>query len=560
VTSRARADRMTVRVSSINRRAVSGAGRKLTVLTACLAVLLCHVVLLCLAEEKHPSSAVKVIADKRLEEPLRAIVEEYCRLREAQIAATFLSFSEVNPLAEKNGTRCDVVLCMPMDKEGKTAVAFLPGAKTVAWKHPSGLPVWAALLTDRADAADFFEFLGGPTGHRLWAESEAGFRIASGKTRAETYEWVVEHRIKHTYPMTAMRMLGECGGIRDGICIDVGCGSGYLDIELAKRSNLTIIGLDIDPDVKPLFLKNIRGAGLDKRISFVLGDAQKMPFPDNYADLIVSRGTLIFIPDIKKCLHEVYRVLKPTGVAFLGGRYVYTPRMHKISTEELRKIVSEAGVPGAEVIDARGQWVKIIGPKAPKAAHHFRGSPEMLATRFIADYAITEGKCLLICMSDGGLEQALQKGLVNMTDLEITALYPSEKVVGEAEKRIRAAKLTNRVTCKVGSLHALPFDAASFDLVAGVGPVLIWEKDKEKAMCEIYRVLRPGGAALVGGRYLHMPAGRRVSSESLRNSAAKTGIPSIRVYDDMGQWVEIRKGVKERGSRNGLKKVGDVCD
>jgi hypothetical protein len=41
-----------------------------------------------------------------------------------------------------------------------------------------------------------------------------------------------------------------------------------------------------------------------------------------------------------------------------------------------------------------------------------------------------------------------------------------------------------------------------------------------------------------------------VSSETLRNDAAKTGITSIRVSDDMGQWVEIRKGIKELSLRN----------
>jgi ubiquinone/menaquinone biosynthesis C-methylase UbiE len=102
----------------------------------------------------------------------------------------------------------------------------------------------------------------------------------------------------------------------------------------------------------------------------------------------------------------------------------------------------------------------------------------------------------------------------------------------------------------VGGIGKLPFEEGSFDLVAGVGPVLIWEKDKAKAMREIYRVLRTGGAALVGGRYLHMPKFRRVSSDALRKSAAKTGISSIRVYDNMGQWVEIRKGVKDRGFRD----------
>ena len=52
--------------------------------------------------------------------------------------------------------------------------------------------------------------------------------------------------------LAATRMLAECGGIRDGLCINLGCGAGHLDVELAKRSNLKIIGLDIDRDMKPL--------------------------------------------------------------------------------------------------------------------------------------------------------------------------------------------------------------------------------------------------------------------------------------------------------------------
>jgi ubiquinone/menaquinone biosynthesis C-methylase UbiE len=344
-------------------------------------------------------------------------------------------------------------------------------------------------------------------------------------------------------------MLRESGGIREGICIDIGCGSGHLDVELAKRSKLTIIGLDIDPDVEPPFEARMRQAGLHDRVSFVLGDAQALPFPDDYADMIVSRGTLVFIPDIGKCLQEVDRVLKPTGVAFLGGRYLYTPQAHKMPTERLREIVRQAKIPGARVIEARGQWVKIVGPRAPKAAHEFQGGPIMLADRIVADYAITEGTCLLICRADGGLEQALQHGLVEITKLEITALYPSDDVAAQAEQRIRAARAAGRVTCKVGDVHALPFDEASFDAVAGVGPILLWG-ERAEAMREIYRVLREGGAALIGGRYLHMPESRKVTTETLRASAAGTGIPSIRVYDDMGQWVEIRKGIKDRGLRD----------
>jgi len=173
----------------------------------------------------------------------------------------------------------------------------------------------------------------------------------------------------------------------------------------------------------------------------------------------------------------------------------------------------------------------------------------MLVNRFIADYAITEGKALLVCGSDGGMQQGMQQGFVESTELKITALYPSEKVAAAAEKRIKEARLADRITCKVGTLVELPFDEGSFDLVVGVGPILIWDH-REKKMQEIYRVLRPGGASLVGGKYLYMPDFRKVSSETLRQAAANTGISSIRISDDMGQWVEIRKGIKDRGLRD----------
>jgi len=512
-----------------------------------LCLLLCGLSTVTRAGEQ--TVACTVLADNRLADPLRTISAEYTRRTQIQVPIRFLPETEVNALVKKKQAHCDVVLCMPADRKGKTEVQSLSGAKKVAWKYPSGEPVWAAVVGKHPEAASVVRFVGGPTGHRLWSESKAGFTITSGKTHAEAFEWVVEHRVKRTYPLTAVRMLRELGGIREGICIDIGCGTGNLDVELAKRSNFTMIGLDIDPDMKPLFEKRIREAALGDRARFVVGDAQQLPFEEDYADVIVSRGTLTFIPDIGKCLQEVDRVLKPSGVAFLGGRYIYTPQQHKISNEKLRKIVRESGVPGAKVVEHRGQWVKIVGPKAPKSAHQFQGGPHMLVNRLVADYSIIEGKCLLICPNDSGGVQSLQQGFAETTDLQIIALYPSEKVAREAKKRTTEAKLGNRITCQVGTLDALPFKEASFNLIAGVGPVLIWG-EREKKMREVYRVLQSGGVAFIGGRYLGMPDSRKVSSEDLRTSAAKAGIPTIRVMDDGGQWVEIRKGVQDRGLRN----------
>ncbi|MHC4251636.1 MAG: class I SAM-dependent methyltransferase, partial [Planctomycetota bacterium] len=455
------------------------------------------------------------------------------------VLLTFLPAAELGDRVEGQ----DGVFGMPPAPKGEAAVASLPGAREVAWSYPGQEPVWAAPLAESPAAADFIDFAGGPVGHRLWSESKAGFTIVSHST-SEAHEWVAEHRVKATYRMTAMRMLAECGGIRSGLCIDIGCGPGHLEVELAKLSDLTIIGLDIDPGAKPLFEKRIRAAGLHDRVSFVLGDAQELPFPDNHADVIVSRGTLTFIPDIAKCLREVRRVLKPTGVAFLGGRYLYTPHKDKITTEKLKDIVQAAGVPGAQVVERNGQWVKIIGPGAPKAAANFQGGSHMFAGRLLMEYPVDKGRCLVF-----GRSGDLERELARLTDLEVVALYADEKNLGAARDMVREAVLQDRVACRAGAIGRIPFGDGSFDLVAGAGPFLLFQKDRTAAMREVHRVLRPGGVARIGGRFNGMPRSARVPSDTLRREAEATGIPSIRVIDDEGQWVEIRKWKRVGRSR-----------
>jgi ubiquinone/menaquinone biosynthesis C-methylase UbiE len=92
-------------------------------------------------------------------------------------------------------------------------------------------------------------------------------------------------------------------------------------------------------------------------------------------------------------------------------------------------------------------------------------------------------------------QQAIASVFFGMTSSE-TGLS-TDKVQATAEPRIRAARHANRIRCQKGTVHALRFEDASFDVVAGVGPILLWG-DREKGMHEIYRVLRPGGAAVVG--------------------------------------------------------------
>ncbi|MCD6304524.1 MAG: class I SAM-dependent methyltransferase [Planctomycetes bacterium] len=105
---------------------------------------------------------------------------------------------------------------------------------------------------------------------------------------------------------------------RDGIGIDVGSGPGSLIIELCKRTRMHWINADINPYFFPYFFRQAAAAGLAGRISAILADATDLPFRSDYADVIVSRGSYQFWPDKKKGFAEIYRVLKPGGVAYVG--------------------------------------------------------------------------------------------------------------------------------------------------------------------------------------------------------------------------------------------------
>lgn len=105
---------------------------------------------------------------------------------------------------------------------------------------------------------------------------------------------------------------------KPGIGIDVGSGHGTLIIELCKRTRMHWINADINPHVFPIFFRAAEEAGLGGRVSAVFADAQAMPFRDNFADIIVSRGVLQFWEDKQRAFSEIYRVLKPGGVAFIG--------------------------------------------------------------------------------------------------------------------------------------------------------------------------------------------------------------------------------------------------
>lgn len=105
---------------------------------------------------------------------------------------------------------------------------------------------------------------------------------------------------------------------KQGIGIDLGSGPGTLIVELCQRTKLHWINADINPHFFPYFMRKAEAAGFGGRVSAIRADAQALPFRSDYADVVVSRGSFHFWPDKCKAFGDIYRVLKPGGVAYIG--------------------------------------------------------------------------------------------------------------------------------------------------------------------------------------------------------------------------------------------------
>ena len=182
------------------------------------------------------------------------------------------------------------------------------------------------------------------------------------------------------YPLLAQQCVDDYDLDR-GICLDIGTGNGYVGTEIAKITNMSIYFIDIETEALDFAWRTVDDANIDNEVLFVEADVCKgLPLSNNFADFIISRGSIWFWEDKVKGLAEVYRVLKIGGTALIGGGFGrYVPdtmrarlsgkRKNKLekkggtrlSREEMEALAIESGIPGFRVIhDAPGDRGRLI--------------------------------------------------------------------------------------------------------------------------------------------------------------------------------------------------------
>lgn len=116
-------------------------------------------------------------------------------------------------------------------------------------------------------------------------------------------------------------------GAAEGRVLEIGVGSG---LNLA-RYPLTVRELvALEPDPKLIGMARQKLAERERPLSFLEASAERIPLEDHSFDTVVSTWTMCTIPDIRRALEEMRRVLRPSGrLLFVEHGLAPEPRVRK---------------------------------------------------------------------------------------------------------------------------------------------------------------------------------------------------------------------------------------
>jgi ubiquinone/menaquinone biosynthesis C-methylase UbiE len=105
-----------------------------------------------------------------------------------------------------------------------------------------------------------------------------------------------------------------------GNVLEVAVGTG-LNLD-SYPADVTITGIDLSPAM--LEHARLRAEASGRRVTLQVGDAQRLEFPDASFDTVVCTFSLCAIPDERRAVAEMWRVLRPGGQLLLADHVVST--------------------------------------------------------------------------------------------------------------------------------------------------------------------------------------------------------------------------------------------
>lgn len=102
------------------------------------------------------------------------------------------------------------------------------------------------------------------------------------------------------------------------VILDIGIGDGRMPRNILDQCKPKIFGIDLTFRVK------------QASVPCVVGDCRKLPFQNNFFDIVYSLGVVEHFPETKEAIAEHIRVLKPGGHLFFTTPHFSAATFYKI--------------------------------------------------------------------------------------------------------------------------------------------------------------------------------------------------------------------------------------
>ncbi len=249
-------------------------------------------------------------------------------------------------------------------------VLFAGGPSHVmAVNADTGIKLWEAKVSGKAKGLTV-------AGGRLYVSTDTGAIYCFAPGAVKPAVAVAEPTNTSPYPqdrITAVcaagaRTIARESGVKRGFCLVLGCETGRLALELAKHTELRIIGIEPDAQKVAAARKALDAAGVyGTRVTVDQGALDHLPYASYFANLIVSETALL--GRLNDCsAKEILRVLKPCGgVAMLGQPAEAKGDIPTLTPAGLRAWFASGGVPGVEVTETDGAWAMLKRGPLPGA-------------------------------------------------------------------------------------------------------------------------------------------------------------------------------------------------
>jgi outer membrane protein assembly factor BamB len=150
-------------------------------------------------------------------------------------------------------------------------------------------------------------------------------------------------------------------GAAGGLCVHIGCGDGGLTANLSAEGRFLVHGLDADAAAVEAAARLIRSRGIYGQVWVEAYAGARLPYAENLVNLVVSDDPArMNVPAA-----EVFRVLVPEGVAYIGQSAAAAQAGKPLDAEAIKKRLADAGFTEIQSINRGGAWIRAKKPRPP---------------------------------------------------------------------------------------------------------------------------------------------------------------------------------------------------